>query len=388
MMLRLSPRQARALARATGRHGPTLTALSKAALERFSGRTALVIGGEAWSFDRLWAASESLAAHWYRSTLGGERRTIVAASDGVALPLSVLAAGRLGLDVWLANPARLAELHGVVPADAVLVHDGQAPTWHTGPTFGTEELRRAVASRAGSLGFTRHIGRIVLMTAGTSGAPHPHLVRPFSVRGLRQLRGLHARVGIADTDTVLCCSPLYDGHGLQLFAATLLTGATLVSAAADEDAASRLALARSRGATILTGKPAQLEALVDELGRGAGPAPSLRRIVSGSEPLPAALVSQLHDQWGPIVMNAYGTAATGTITIATPAELQADPGTVGTALPGTEIGIVGHPHGEEATGRVWVRGASRTVITDDRGRIHDGRLTILGRLDGAQRPTD
>ena len=66
--------------------------------------------------------------------------------------------------------------------------------------------------------------------------------------------------------------------------------------------------------------------------------------------------------------------------VATPDDVARHPESVGRALPGTEMGIVGHPRGSDAEGRVWLHGAGRTVITDDRGRIDDGRLTLLGRL--------
>jgi acyl-CoA synthetase (AMP-forming)/AMP-acid ligase II len=378
MRLTLSPREARALARATGRRGPTLAALADAAASRFGDRTALVIGDRSWSFEELWQRAERLAAVWYRDVLDGPR-TIVAACEGPALVLSVLAAGRLGLDVWLANPRRDSHLDTVIPDGSLLVHEGDAPSWHDGPAMSSASAIAASEALELPIPSTRRQGRLVLMTSGTTGTPAPHVMRPFGVRGLRQLRGLHDRVGIASSDTVLGCSPLHHGHGLQLLAACLLAGATLVSSPYSRPA-TRLRLMRERGATLLSAVPTQLERLADHLAATGEVPPPLRRIVSGSEPLDPALVERLHAAWGPIVMNAYGTTETGTITVATPAEVVANPGTVGRPLPGTEIGIVGHRAGTDAEGRVWVRGAGRTIITDDRGRVQDGTLRIVGRM--------
>lgn len=378
MRLPLSPRDARSLARSLRRRGPTLAALAEAGAHRFGSRTALVVGDATWSFESLWGDAERLAAQWRRDVLD-RPRAVVAACEGAPLVLSVLAAGRLGVDAWLANPRRDTALERVIPRDALLVHDGDAPGWHAGPTMTAEDALAHARQPQPRIAGTRRIGRLVLMTAGTTGAPAPHVTKPFGVRGMRQLEGLHRRVGIATTDTVLGCSPLHHGHGLQLLAATLLTGATLVSAPYASPEA-RLQRMRDRGVTMLSGVPTQLERLVAHVEASGEPAPTLRRIVSGSEPLSPELVTRLHAAWGPVVMNAYGTTETGTVAVASPDDLAAHPASVGRPLPGTELGIVGHVRGSDAEGRVWLRGAGRTVITDDRGRIDDGRLTLLGRL--------
>lgn len=376
MRLRLSPREGRALVKATGKHGPTLAALGAAAADRFERRTALVVDGEAWSFEALWHASEAAAAHLFDGPLARTPRAIVAACEGAALPIAVLAAGRLGLDAWLVDPRRDAEYGLVVPSDALLVHSGNVPEWHRGPSIAAEHLLSAALSPTHALAPTRRHGRIVLLTA-RSGGPAPHVTRPFGVKGLQQLRGLHQRVGISGTDTVLGFSRLAHTHGLQLFAASLLTGATLVSAP-DTGPDERLALMRSRGATIASGVPADFAAMLDVLDASGEAVPPLRRIVSMREPMSPQLFERLHAAWGPIVMNAYGTTEAGTVTIAQPEDLEREPGTVGRALPGSAVGIVGHRGKADAEGRVWVRGGSRTVITDDRGRIRDGLLTITG----------
>ncbi|MFC7430690.1 MULTISPECIES: class I adenylate-forming enzyme family protein [unclassified Agrococcus] len=378
MRMSLSPREARALARSLRRRGPTLAALAEAGATRSHDRTALVMGDAAWSYGELWRDAERLAAHMRHAVLD-RPRSIVAACEGPSLVLAALAAGRLGLDLWLANPRRDAALEHVIPGSALLVHEGDAPAWHEGPSLAAADALAASQRDQPHIGGTRRLGRLVLMTAGTTGAPAPHVTRPFGVRGMRQLEGLHRRVGIAPTDTVLGCAPLHHGHGLQLLAATLLTGATLVSSP-HTSPQTRLRLMRERGATMLSGVPTQLERLVAHVEAADETPPSLRRIVSGSEPLSPALVARLHRAWGHVVVNAYGTTESGTIAVASPADVLAHPDSVGRALPGTELGIVGHRRGSDAEGRLWVRGAGRTVITDDRGRIHDGRLTVLGRM--------
>ena len=127
-------------------------------------------------------------------------------------------------------------------------------------------------------------------------------------------------------------------YASQFLPATLLTGATLVSSPHMRPAA-RLRLLRDRGATMLSGVPTQLERLVGHVEESGEAPPSLRRIVAGSEPLSPELVDRLQAAWGPVVMNAYGTTETGTVAVASPAEVSAHPASVGRQLPGTEIGV-------------------------------------------------
>ncbi|MGO1835885.1 hypothetical protein, partial [Agrococcus casei] len=66
----------------------------------------------------------------------------------------------------------------------------------------------------------------------------------------------------------------------------------------------------------------------------------------------------------------------GTVTVASPEQVAANPGTVGFPLSGVEIGIVGEPIHADAEGQIWVRGGNRTVITNDYGRVIDRQLYV------------
>lgn len=380
-MATFAPSAMSTVASAVTRYGSSLASLASAASRRFGDRTALIHDGWHPTFDELWTAARSLANGVYGLGVLSPRYPIVVSAEGPILPIALLAAGRLGLDIMPANPRREGdELRRVVAPRSLLIHDGERPAWHEGPSLSTEAAMALLADGPGSLGHSKRKGRLVLLTSGTTGAPTRHVRKTMSFQTLRQLFALYQRVGVTGVDTVLGLTPLFHGHGIQLFASTLLTGAPLVLAPR-ASAAQRLDLARRSGSTVASGLPAQFERICDELDASESRPPSLRRIVCGSEPLSPALIERLTQHFGPIVMNCYGTTETGTVTAASPGELAARPGTVGRPLGGVDVGIVGARGQDDAVGRLWVRAGGSTIITGDLGRREDGYFWVTGRAD-------
>ncbi|WP_404311335.1 AMP-binding protein [Agrococcus terreus] len=376
----MSPTEARSLWRSVRAHGFTITALARHAATVHGERPGVVVDGWSATYCELWRAAEAVAAVLYLEPLGRRPRPIVIACDGPAMPISLLAASRLGLDVMPLSPRSLGDdLARAVPREALLVHDGERPAWHRGPAVPAERILEWCATDGARLGRTRRRARIVLPSITSSGTVTTHVQGAMGVQGLRQLAGLHDRLGVVGTDVVLACAPLHRGTGLQLLGMALLTGARLVSAA-HTPAAERLAIIRDRFVSVLSASPSQLAAILDELDRTGEEPPRLRRILLAGQDLDADLVRRVQDTWGPIVLSAYGTVQTGTVAVATPEVLASHPGTVGHPLPGTDFGIVGHRGRGDARGLLWVRGAHATVITEDSARVHEGRLTLTGAL--------
>ena len=354
----------------------SIATLAEAAATSYGDSTALVTGTRRYSFRELWRTTESLAAGLYLHVLGRQPRMIVVSSEGEDMILPLLAAHRLGLDVMPIDPAAHAKLvPHVVPRDALLIHDGEKPDWHTGPAISASRVAEFAQSSGTSLGRTRRRSRIILLSSGRTGSPRAHVTRPVGYGGVRQLASLHRRIGIERGDSVLACSPLHHGHGLQLLASCLFTGAQLVYAPY-ASAPERLDLMRNEGVTLASGIPTHFSDMADILETSGAEPPSLRRIVCSAEPLTEELVSRLTDIWGPIVLNAYAMTETGTVTVASPEQVAANPGTVGFPLSGVEIGIVGEPIHADASGQIWVRGGNRTVITNDYGRVENRQLYV------------
>ncbi len=375
----MPPAHARSLWRSVRSYGFTITALARHAARVHGDRLGLVVDDWSASFRELWRAAEGVAAVLYLGPLERRPRPVVLACAGPAMQLALVAVARLGLDVMPISPRVLDDYRRAVPREALLIHDGPAPEWHRGPTLSAERIMEWSETDGSGLARTRHRARIVLPSKTAAGTITTHVQGAMGVQGLRQLAGLHDRIGILGTDVVLACAPPHRGQGLQLMGMALLSGATLVSAA-HTPAADRIRIIRERFVSVLSASPRQLTGILDELARSGEDPPRLRRIMVAGEDIDPDLVRRLHATWGPIVLTAYGTVETGTVAVATPELLSAHPGTAGQRLPGSEFGIVGHAGKGDAAGVLWVRGAHATVITEDRARIDDGRLTIVGSL--------
>ncbi|WP_347756949.1 AMP-binding protein [Agrococcus sp. ProA11] len=375
----MPPTHARSLWKSVRAHGFTITALARHAARVHGDRLGLVVDGWSTTFRDLWRSAEGVAAVLYIGPLERRRLPVVLACAGPAMEVALLAVARLGLDVMPMSPRLLDDFRRAVPRDALLIHDGEAPEWHRGPAASADQIMEWASTDGSGLGHTRHRARIVLPSKTVAGTITPHVQGAMGVQGLRQLAGLHDRLGIVGTDVVLACAPPHRGQGLQMLGMALLTGATLVSAA-HTSPADRIRIIRERFVSVLSASPLQLRGILDELARTGEEPPRLRRIMVAGDELDAELVRRLHTTWGPIVLSAYGSVQTGTVAVATPEVLASHPGTAGLRLPGSDFGIVGHAGRSDATGLLWVRGAHATVITEDQARIEDGRLTIVGAL--------
>jgi acyl-CoA synthetase (AMP-forming)/AMP-acid ligase II len=375
----MPPTHARSLWRSVRAHGFTITALARHAARIHGDRLGLVVDGWSSTFRQLWRSAEGVAAVLYLGPLERRPRPVVLACRGPAMQVALLAIARLGLDVMPLSPRSLDEYARAVPRDALLIHDGEVPGWHRGPAVSADQIMEWSSSDGSGLARTRHRARIVLPSETAAGTITRHVQGAMGVQGLRQLAGLHDRLGLEGTDVVLACAPPHRGQGLQMLGMALLTGATLVSAA-HTSPADRIRIIRDRFVSVLSASPRQLQGILDELDRTGEEPPRLRRIMVAGEDIGAELVRRLHATWGPIVLAAYGTVQTGTVAVATPEVLSAHPGTAGRRLPGSDFGIVGHSGRGDASGLLWVRGAHATVITEDQARIDDGRLTIVGTL--------
>ena len=118
---------------------------------------------------------------------------------------------------------------------------------------------------------------------------------------------------------------------------------------------------------------------------------SLRCVICGAAPMPAAAIAEFEDRYGVPILEGYGQSEGTVVTTANPLRGSHKPGTVGLPLPGQEVRIVGEddepvPPGQ--VGEVTVRGPNvmrgylgkpaETAETLRGGWLHSGDL---GRFD-------
>ncbi|WP_107471328.1 AMP-binding protein [Streptomyces monashensis] len=246
---------------------------------------------------------------------------------------------------------------------------------------------------------------LLIYTSGSTSAPKavasPHAPVAFAARAVA------ARLGYRPDDVVLTAVPLSFDYGLYQILLCALTGAELLLSEADAHAR-LLGFARDHGATVVPLVPSLGELLVKLATRDQRPT-DVRLFTNTGAALNAPLITDLRERFpGAAVAPMFGTTECKRITILEPDGDLARPGSVGPALPGTEVLILDDaarplPAGE--TGEIAVRGphvmagywrapeatALRfrpgpdgrvTLHTGDYGRLDaDGHLYFQGRRD-------
>ncbi|MEO0033305.1 MAG: hypothetical protein RIS94_3063 [Pseudomonadota bacterium] len=126
-------------------------------------------------------------------------------------------------------------------------------------------------------------------------------------------------LGLTADDVILCALPLYNTFGLnQCINAMLVTGARLVLLPRF-DAARCIDAIRRQGCTFMPAVPTMLQKIVDHPGLRPGALHSLRRIMTGGAPVPAALLQRVLAATSPDaeILTGYGlTEAAALVTLA------------------------------------------------------------------------
>ena len=234
--------------------------------------------------------------------------------------------------------------------------------------------------------------RIVILTSGTTGAPKG--APRDEPRSLGIIGGVLSKVPLRARETVIVAAPMFHTLGFLGMVLGLSLGSTVVVTRRFDPAAALDALA-DNDATTMVVVPVMLQRMM-ELGEDAIRArdlPDLRVILSSGSAISPDLVIRSLRAFGPVLYNMYGSTEVAEATIAIPADLAADPTTVGGPVRGTIVKILderGHEAPTGVTGRIFVgNGAQFEGYTGggDKERIRGlmssgdvGHLDAAGRL--------
>ncbi|MFC8569896.1 class I adenylate-forming enzyme family protein [Streptomyces sp. NPDC057245] len=236
---------------------------------------------------------------------------------------------------------------------------------------------------------------LLIYTSGSTGLPKavacPHGPVAFAARAVQQ------RLNYRADDVVLTAVPLSFDYGLYQIMLTALAGAELLLSG-PADHARLLGFARDHGATVVPLVPSLGELLVRLASRDPRPT-RVRLFTNTGAALNAPLIASLRETFpGAAVAPMYGTTECKRITVLEPDGDLARPGSVGPALPGTEVLVLdddGRPLPPGHTGELCVRGPhvmagywrapEQTALRFRRARDGGGPVTLhtgdYGRLD-------
>lgn len=240
--------------------------------------------------------------------------------------------------------------------------------------LGAPELRAADAALIG-------------YTSGTTGRPKGAVLSHGNL--LASVNALLMSWRWTSSDRLVLCLPLFHMHGLGVgLHGTLAAGASTVLLQGFEPNTVLDAIAE-HDATLFFGVPTMYHRLAqssraDELSK-------LRLMVSGSAPMPAALHQRMFELTGTQVLERYGMTETAML-VSNPYAGERRGGSVGIALPGVEVRLVGDPaevqvKGPNVFGGYWNRDDATDEAFDegwfrtgDLGSFDDdGYLTLDGR---------
>ncbi|HEX3874805.1 MAG TPA: acyl-CoA synthetase [Solirubrobacteraceae bacterium] len=280
-------------------------------------------------------------------------------------------------------------------------HDGNAATRSDNAVEGGRMTLEALIAGGDQTDLTppSRRGKVVILTSGTTGTPRGAARR--QPESLSPAAALFSKIPLKAREPTVIAAPLFHTWGFAHFTLGLALSSTLVLRRRF-DAAEILEAAATSHATALIVVPVMLQRII-ELPPAATAGLDLSRLriiaVSGSA-LPGELATKVMDRLGDVVYNLYGSTEVAWVTIATPADLRAAPGTAGTPPRGTTVRLyddADQPVDPGAPGRIFVAnemlfdgytgGGSKAVIdglmsTGDVGHFDQaGRLFVDGRDD-------
>jgi fatty-acyl-CoA synthase len=195
-------------------------------------------------------------------------------------------------------------------------------------------------------------GGVIVYTSGTTGKPKG-ATRSWRRTGFESVADMILQVGMTADDRHLVVCPLYHSAAPAFVAITMSLGATTVLMN-HFDPEGALAIIQKERITCSLMVPTMIIRIAnlpdDTIAKYT--ASSLRWLMSAAAPLTTEAARRFMQKFGPVLWNFYGATETGLVTLAGPHDHVNRPGTIGRALRGNDIRLLGEDGNEVARGEV------------------------------------
>ena len=349
--------------------GPTLAGAVAAATARYPMATAMIDDDGAISYARLWQESDGVARKLRSSRVGPGTTVGLLHRNHRGFVVGLVAAAKVGADIVYLNTGFAGpQLADVVAHEGIeiLLHDDEydEAVAMTDVRLALDDAEMRTLGRQRSMvPFvpSRHLGRTVILTSGTTGRP-----KGAQRAGMGSPDGLTAMlstVPVRARDTVVIAAPLFHAWGLSHLGLGMSLSSTIV-VQRRFDPEGTLAMIDTHRPAGLVVVPVMLQRILDLGGETIAryDTSSLRYIASSGSALGASLATAALQRFGPILYNIYGSTEVSLATIATPDDLLAAPSTAGRRAVGSVVEILdddGRPVAVGDVGRVFVGSGNR-----------------------------
>jgi fatty-acyl-CoA synthase len=225
--------------------------------------------------------------------------------------------------------------------------------------------------------------RVVVLTSGTTGTPKG-ACRP-EPSGPGPAAAVLSRIPLRAGEPIIVPAPLFHSWGLAALQLGLTLGSTLVLPRRFDPAETLRAMERHQ-CTAMFAVPVMLQRIMElpRAERARYDLSALRIVACSGSALHGPLATRFQCEFGPVLYNLYGSTECSWVSIATPTDLRAAPGTAGRPPRGTRLAILdqeGNPVPVGKVGQIFV--ANDMLFdgyTNGTGRPLRGGLMSTGDL--------
>jgi long-chain acyl-CoA synthetase len=200
---------------------------------------------------------------------------------------------------------------------------------------------------------------VILYTSGTTGRPKGAELTHRNIN-LNARRCAEVILGVDADDVIMGCLPLFHVFGLVVGLQTATVSGASLALIPRFDPAKALEVVEREKVTVFEGVPTMYAAILHHPQAGSTDTTSLRVCASGGSAMPAEVMKAFEESFGCMILEGYGLSETSPVASFNMPDRPRKPGTIGVAIPGCEMKLVGLDGRDvgpgEGVGEIAIRG--------------------------------